>query len=171
MAGVTAVKLRGRLLCRTNEEAQTVPRELPVHIDLSRVEPGVFASSLSGRMSHYATAAPSTGIVPDACHPLLEQLAHLESTRTVGVGPGNGYYHRPRPKVVKRRFAYDRDIIRAIDALGCFFPDPNSSEQWTGLGDVDVVFLDKDEKMLGATVTHEGLIIMPDDEDEFGQPR
>lgn len=107
----------------------------------------------------------------DERHPLLEQLAHLESTRTVGVGPGNGYYHRPRPNVVKRRFAYDRDIIRAIDALGCFFPDSNGSEQWTGLGDVDVVFLDKEGRMLGATVTHEGMIITPEDEDEFGQPK
>lgn len=39
---------------------------------------------------------------------------------------------------------------------------------WTGLGDVDVVFLDKRGKMIGATVTHEGMIITPDDEDEAG---
>ncbi|ALO66141.1 hypothetical protein NHF46_17275 [Arthrobacter alpinus] len=102
----------------------------------------------------------------DDGHRLLAALAHLGSIRTVGVEPGNGYYFRPRPTVVKRRFAYDRDIIRAIDFLGCFFPDSASSEQWTELGDVDVVFLDKWGKMLGATVTHEGMIITPEDEDE-----
>lgn len=47
----------------------------------------------------------------DGEHPLLEQLAHLESTRTVGVASGNGYYYRPRPAAIRRRFAYDRDII------------------------------------------------------------
>lgn len=64
----------------------------------------------------------------------------------MGVEPENGYYFRPRPKVVKRRFAYDRDIIRAIDRLVCFFPDSVSSEQWTELSDADVVFLDKWER-------------------------
>lgn len=103
----------------------------------------------------------------DEGHPLFEELAHLRSIRTVGVEPGNGYYFRPRPKVVKRRFDYDRDVIRAIDRLGCFFPDSVSSEQWPELGDVDVVFLDKLGKMLGATVTQEGMIITPDDEDRL----
>lgn len=106
----------------------------------------------------------------DAGHPLLAQLSHLPSTRSVGVGPGNGYYYRSRPTVVKRRFASDRDIIRAIDKLGCFFTEAESSQQWTGLGDVDVVFLDKAGKMLGATVTHEAMIITPEDEDENGLP-
>ena len=105
----------------------------------------------------------------DGDNPLLEQLGHLESTRTVGVGPGNGY-SRPRTTAIKRRYAYDRAIIRAIDSLGCFFPEATSSAQWTGLGDVDVVFLDKRGKMIGATVTHEGMIITPDDEDEAGLP-
>ena len=102
----------------------------------------------------------------DSGHPLLRQLEHLESTRTVGVRPGAGYF-RPRSDAVKRRFSYDRDILRAIDRLGCFFPDSASSEQWTGLGDVDVVFLDKWGKMLGATLTHEGMIITPEDEDRL----
>lgn len=106
----------------------------------------------------------------DGDHPLLEQLVHLESTRTVGVTPGNGYYYRPRPAAIKRKFAYDRDIIRAIDSLGCFFPAATSSRQWTGLGDVDVVFLDKRGKTIGATVSHEGMIITPNDEDEGGLP-
>lgn len=106
----------------------------------------------------------------DGDHPLLEQLAHLESTRTVGVAPGNVYYYRSRPAAIRRRFAYDRDIIRAVDNLGCFWPDLASSEQWTELGDVDVVFLDKQGKMLGATVTHEGMIITPNDDDEDGLP-
>lgn len=102
----------------------------------------------------------------DAEHPLLELLAHLPSTRTIGVKPGNGYYVYSCPNVIKRRYAYDRDIIRAIDSLGCFFPDARSTENWTELGDVDVVFLDKDDKMIGATVTHEGLIISVEHETE-----
>lgn len=102
----------------------------------------------------------------DAGHPLLELLAHLPSTRTIGAHPGNGYYVYSRPTVVTRRYAYDRDIIRVIDSLGCFFPDTASTAEWTELGDVDVVFLDKDEKLLGATVTHEGMIITPEDEEE-----
>lgn len=100
----------------------------------------------------------------DDAHPLIAQLAHLESTRTVGVGPGNGY-SRPRLTAVKRRFAYSRDIIRALDDLGGFFPDTASTELWTELGDVDVVFLDKQGKLLGATVTHEGMILTPGDDD------
>lgn len=107
----------------------------------------------------------------DRGHPLLEILSHLQSVRTVGVKPGNGYYYRPRPKVVRRRFVYDRDIIRAIETLGYFWPESDSSQPWTGLGDVDVVFLDKRERLLGATVTHEAMIITPADEDENGLPR
>lgn len=94
----------------------------------------------------------------DEGHALIGQLAHLESTRTVGVGPGNGY-QRSRPTAVKRRFAYDRDILRAVDALGGIFPAQASTESWTGLGDVDVVFLDSMGRVLGATVTHEGMLI------------
>ncbi len=96
----------------------------------------------------------------DGDHPLIGALANLESSRRVGVGPGNGYA-RPRRAAVKRRYAYSRDIIFALDDLGCFFPDATSKEQWTGLGDVDVVFLDHSGKVLGATVTHEAMIITP----------
>lgn len=38
----------------------------------------------------------------DKRHPLIELLAHLDSVRTIGVGPGNGYYGLARPSVVKR---------------------------------------------------------------------
>lgn len=101
----------------------------------------------------------------DDQHPLLELLSHLQSVRTVGVGPGNGYYVRSRPDVVKRSYAYDRDIIRAIESLGCFFPAPESGEQWTGLGDVDVIVLDRRGAMLGATVTHESMLLSPEEEE------
>ena len=37
---MTAVELRGRLVCRTVDEAATVARELPRHIELTRAEPG-----------------------------------------------------------------------------------------------------------------------------------
>ncbi|MGD7732779.1 hypothetical protein ACQCX5_07430 [Propionibacteriaceae bacterium G57] len=100
----------------------------------------------------------------DEGHPLLDHLG-TDSSRTVGVGAGNGYA-RPRPNAVKRRFAYDRAITRAIEDLGGFFPeDPNPDplHRWTGLGDVDVIFRDEHDHVLGATVTHEGLIITPSD--------
>lgn len=98
----------------------------------------------------------------DKKHPLFDLLAHLESTRTVGVKPGNGYGNT-RDKAVKHRFAYDRDIIDAINELGAFFPDVKSKIQWTRLGDVDVVFLDKRGNTLGATVTHERMLVVPSD--------
>lgn len=69
------------------------------------------------------------------------------------------------PAVVKRSYAYDSDIIRAIEGPGCFFPEAASKKQWTGLGNVDIIFLDKRVKMLGATVTHEGVIVTPEDEE------
>lgn len=37
---MTAVELRGRLVCRTADEAAVVVRELPRHIELTRAEPG-----------------------------------------------------------------------------------------------------------------------------------
>lgn len=37
---MTAVELRGRLVCRTADEASVVVRELPRHIELTRAEPG-----------------------------------------------------------------------------------------------------------------------------------
>lgn len=101
----------------------------------------------------------------DTGHPLLQALAHLESERTVGVESGNGYSGRPRVDAIKRRYAYDRDIISAIEQLGGFWPDETDEAQWTQLGDVDVVFLDKKGRMLGATVTHEGMIITPNHKD------
>ncbi|WP_146137427.1 hypothetical protein [Gulosibacter molinativorax] len=94
----------------------------------------------------------------DTEHPLSSMLAHLHSTRTVGVGPGNGYA-KERPNSVTLRYAYDRDIIRAIESLGGFFPDESNPKHWTGLGDVDVIFLDGRGHVIGATVTHEGMLI------------
>ena len=98
----------------------------------------------------------------DKKHPLFALLTHLESVRTVGIEPGNGYGNM-RHKAVKHRFAYDHDIIRAIDDLGAFFPDTPTKDQWTKLGDVDVVFLDIRGKTLGATVTHERMLVVPND--------
>lgn len=37
---MTAVELRGRLACKTEDEAAAVTRELPQHIELTRAEPG-----------------------------------------------------------------------------------------------------------------------------------
>lgn len=101
----------------------------------------------------------------DKGHPLLGLLPHLDSVRTIGVGPRNGYYGRARPTVVKRNYDYNRDIILAIERLGCFFPEAASKKPWTELGDVDVIFLDRRGKMLGATVTHERMIITPEHEE------
>ena len=94
----------------------------------------------------------------DDGHPLLSELAHLECSRSVGVEEGNGY-SRPRPAAIKRRYAYDRHIIRAIEAFGGFFPDERSSEQWPEMGDVDVVFRDQRGHTLGATVAHEAILL------------
>jgi hypothetical protein len=102
----------------------------------------------------------------DEKHPLVELLAEFGSVRTIGVEVGNGYCGKSRPNVVKRSYPYDRDIIRAIESLGGgLFPGPASNERWTELGDVDVIFLDKDGKMLGATVAHGAMIITPADEE------
>lgn len=101
----------------------------------------------------------------DKGHPLLGLLSHLDSVRTIGVGPGNGYDERARPTVVKRSYEYNRDIILAVERLGCFFPETASKNQWTELGDVDVIFLDGRGKMLGATVTHERMIITTEDDE------
>lgn len=121
--------------------------------------------SLRSRTSHIEFVFNSG---EDEGHALIEQLSHLSSTRTVGVGPGNGYA-RSRPTAVKRRFAYDRDILRAVDGLGGIFPAEASRESWTGLGDVDVVFLDPTGRVLGATVTHEGMLITLPDEEHPGR--
>jgi quinol monooxygenase YgiN len=37
---VTTVRLTGRLICATDDEAATVARHLPTHIALTRAEPG-----------------------------------------------------------------------------------------------------------------------------------
>lgn len=66
---------------------------------------------------------------------------------------------------MKRSYAYDHDIICAIESLGCFFPDIASKKQWTELRGVGVIVRDKPGKMLGATVTHAGMIITPEDEE------
>lgn len=127
---------------------------------LSRVEQSAWMHSLRPQTARVEFVFNNG----DEGHPLVDQLAHLSSTRTIGVRAGNGYYVLNRPTVVKLSYAYDRDIIRAIDSLGCFWPDAGSKEQWTELGDVDVVFLDAKGLLLGATVTHERLIITPEHE-------
>lgn len=90
--------------------------------------------------------------------PLLARLAHLPSTRTVGVGPGNGY-SRARPASVVHRFAYDREILRALEELGGLFAEEGSAAPWTQLGDVDVVLRDAANRAIGATVTHERVLL------------
>lgn len=121
---------------------------------MSCEEPSAWIKSLRPHIAHIELVFNNG----DSGHPLLGQLEHLESTRTVGVRPGAGY-SRPRPDAVKRRFAYNRDILRTLDDLGGFFSEAASPDPWTALGDVDVVFLDKRGNLLGATVTHERMII------------
>lgn len=92
----------------------------------------------------------------DAGHPLVDRLAHLVSTRTEGVSAGTGYA-RPRPRAVRRRFPYDRDIVHAIEEFGGLF----TARGFSDLGDVDVVFRDEHDLVLGATVAHEGMLLPP----------
>lgn len=93
-----------------------------------------------------------------AAYRLLPRLTHLKPTKSDGVGPGAGYA-RSRPAAVKHTFAYDREILRLFIALDGFFSDDVGKEPWPELGDVDVVFLDDQGMMLGATVAHERMII------------
>ncbi|GAA2930275.1 hypothetical protein GCM10010458_11060 [Microbacterium luteolum] len=116
--------------------------------------------SLRSRTSHFEFVFNRGD---DEGHALIALLAHLKSTRTVGVGPSNGYV-RSRPTAVRRRFAYDRDILRAVDGLGGIFPEEASPEPWTGLGDVDIFFVDARGGVLGETVTHEQILITTQDE-------
>ena len=62
--------------------------------------------------------------------------------------PGHGY-SRPRPNSSLHRYAYDREIIRAIDELGGLFAADPALEPFSGLGDVDVVFVDSRGVALG----------------------
>ena len=96
-----------------------------------------------------------------AADPLLARLAHLPSILTVGVGPGNGY-SRLRPTAVVHRFAYDREILRALEELGGLFAEEGSAAPWTELGDVDLVLRDAQGRAIGATVTHERMLIDED---------
>lgn len=100
----------------------------------------------------------------DDQHPFVEELAWLNPHRQVGVDVRPGY-ERPQPKAVLHRYPYDRAIIRALVDLGGFFVPISSPHgdrvEYTGLGNVDITFLDQRGVVLGATVTHEGLILMP----------
>lgn len=99
----------------------------------------------------------------DDDHPLTARLAALGADRQVGVGPRPGYT-RPEPAAVLHRYRYDREILTAIDELGGLFEPVTTrfgeSARFTALGDVDVVFLDSSGRVIGATVTHEGLILV-----------
>ncbi|MGJ6980879.1 hypothetical protein ACSDQ9_10190 [Aestuariimicrobium soli] len=105
----------------------------------------------------------------DEGHRLTSRLARLTSTRTVGVTDTFGY-GRPRPTAVRLRFGYDREVVRAIEELGGFFTDESTADQWTGLGDVDVVFRDAEGRVLGATIAHERLLLSPDGEPILPEP-
>ena len=100
----------------------------------------------------------------DTDHPLTEALAWLAPVRQVGVGERPGY-SRPQPAAVLHRYPYDRTILQALDGLGGLFehvPTPSGDRvQFTALGNVDVSFLDRSGAIIGSTVTHEGLILMP----------
>ena len=105
----------------------------------------------------------------DADHPMIRTLAWLNPRRQVGVGVRPGY-HRPQPSAVLHRYPYDRAILQALEELGGIFDyvsTPNGDVvQFTGLGNVDVTFLDRSGTVLGSTVTHEGLVLLP-----MGHPR
>jgi hypothetical protein len=102
----------------------------------------------------------------DTDHPLSSTLAWLNPSRRVGVGIRPGY-RRPQPSAVLHHYPYDRAIVRALDDLGGIFQyvrDPAGDVvRFTGLGNVDITFVDRSGSILGSTVTHEGLVLMPSD--------
>lgn len=100
----------------------------------------------------------------DADSKLAEKLKHLNPTREIGVGKLPGY-EKPAPHAVLHRYAYDRGILEAIEELGGLFENTSTKQgdntEFTQLGNVDVTFRDEHGNVLGATVTHEGLILRP----------
>jgi len=100
----------------------------------------------------------------DTHHPLTSTLAWLDPSRRVGVGSRPGY-SRPQPSALLHCYPYDRSILQAVDDLGGIFEYVSASSgdvvRFTGLGNVDVTFCDRLGSVLGSTVTHEGLILMP----------
>lgn len=99
----------------------------------------------------------------DDSHPLVGRLSVLKPSRRKGVGVRPGY-SRSQPDAVLLRYRYDREIVRALEDLGGFFSyvaTPTGDQiHETDLGNVDVAFLDAGGDLLGATVTHEGLVLV-----------
>lgn len=102
----------------------------------------------------------------DSDHPLTHELAWLSPRRQAGVGPRPGY-QRPQPIAILHRYPYHREVLHALDELGGLFEfvtDPTGDTvNFTRLGNVDVTFPDCSGKVLGSTVTHEGLVLSPID--------
>jgi hypothetical protein len=100
----------------------------------------------------------------DTDHPLPSTLAWLNPSRRVGVGERPGY-RRPQPSAVLNRYPYDRTILHALEDLGGLFEYASTPTgdlvRFTRLGNVDVTFLDRRGSVLGSTVTHEGLVLVP----------
>lgn len=100
----------------------------------------------------------------DAGHPLVRSLAWLAPIRRVGVGARPGY-PRAQPSAVLHRYRYHRSIFQALADLGGFFhyvsAPTGDRVAFTRLGNVDVTFLNHSDRVLGSTVTHEGLILTP----------
>ncbi len=101
----------------------------------------------------------------DADNPLAEKLKRLMPVREIGVGKRPGY-QKPAPHAVLHRYAYDREVLRAIEELGGLFTYASTATgetvNFSHLGNVDVAFIARDGAVLGATVTHEGLILRPE---------
>jgi hypothetical protein len=100
----------------------------------------------------------------DTDHPLARTLAWLDPSRRIGVGARPGY-QRPQPSAILHRYSYDRAILQALEDLGGIFEYVSAPTgdlvRFTGLGNVDVTLLDRHGSVLGSTVTHEGLILLP----------
>jgi len=102
----------------------------------------------------------------DAGHSLTHELAWLSPLRQEGVGARPGY-QRPQPTAILHRYPYNRAILHALNELGGLFEyvtaPTGDTVNFTRLGNVDVTFLDYSGKVLGSTVTHEGLVLSPMD--------
>lgn len=76
---------------------------------------------------------------------------------THGTGPRPGYLNR-QPNVWVYRVPYDRSLIFAMQDAGGLFGTAQDGglDQWN---DVDVYFLDARGLVIGAVVSHEGIVL------------
>ncbi|MFT3834965.1 MAG: hypothetical protein QM711_16885 [Micropruina sp.] len=104
------------------------------------------------------------GVSPE---PLDALLDGFDTERTVGIGPRPGYPKPDRDAAVLVSRAH-RDLFARLAENGLFTVEHDSRGDRvspTGLGFIDVGFLDDRKRLICSTVTHAGIIhlLNPDD--------